>query len=214
MAALAPTTATASGALGAVRDNRRVSHSSVDQPGAGGPTGKPARRQTSVAGLVGAMLVTLVVIGGFLALRGLVRDQGEVEVAPVDYQDAVAAAADAGLSLVHPRELPPGWKATSVDLGRDESPTWAMGMLTDEGRFVGIRQEEESADDLAAVALDEDAVEGDEVALDSAIADTWTTWTDEGGDTGYAAEVGDETVLVYGSAPVEDLTTVVSLLQR
>ena len=129
------------------------------------------------------MLVTLVVIGGFLALRGLIRDQAEVEVAPVDYQDAVAAAADAGLSLVHPRELPPGWKATSVDLCRDESPAWAMGMLTDEGRFVGIRQEEESADDLAAVALDEDAVEGEEVSLDSAIADTWTTWTDEGGDT-------------------------------
>ena len=37
------------------------------------------------------------------------------------------------------------------------------------------------------------------------MADTWTTWTDEGGDTGYAAEVGDETVLVYGSAPAEDL---------
>lgn len=191
-----------------------MSQSSVDQPGATEPTGKPARRQTSVAGLVGAMLVTLLVIGGFVVLRGLGRDQAEVEVPPVDYQDAVAAAADSGLRLVHPRELPEGWKATSVDLGRDESPTWAMGMLTDEGRFVGIRQEEESADDLAAVALDEDAVEGDEVSLDSDVARTWTTWTDEGGDTGYAAEVGEETVLVYGSAPVEDLTRLVALLER
>jgi hypothetical protein len=188
-----------------------VSHSSVDQQGA---SGRPARRQTSVAGLVGAMLVTLVVIGAFVALRGLGREQDEVEVVPVDYVEVVAAAADSGLSLAHPRELPDGWRATSVDLGRDESSTWAMGMLTDEGRFVGIRQEEESADDLAAVALDEDAVEGEEVSLDSDVADTWTTWTDEGGDTGYAAEVGDETVLVYGSAPVEDLTRVVSLLER
>jgi hypothetical protein len=89
-----------------------------------------------------------------------------------------------------------------------------MGMLTDEGRFVGIRQEEESADDMAAVAIDEDAVEGDEVRLDSEVAGTWTTWTDEGGDTGYAAELGDQTVLVYGSAPREDLTEIVALLQR
>jgi hypothetical protein len=164
--------------------------------------------------MVGAMLITLLLIGGFVALRGFTREQDEVEVPPVDYQDAVAAAAEAGLALVHPRELPDGWRATSVDLGRDESPSWSMGMLTDDGRFVGILQEEESADDLAAVALDEDAVEGDEVALDSEVADTWTTWSDDGGDTGYAAEIGDETVLVYGSAPDEDLTRIIGLLQR
>ena len=32
---------------------------------------------------------------------------------------------------------------------------------------------------MAAVALDEDAVEGDEVTVPSALADTWTTWSDE-----------------------------------
>lgn len=160
------------------------------------------------------MLVTLLVIAAFVAFRGLTRDQVEVEVVPVDYLDAVEGAADTGLALAHPSELPEGWRATSVDLDRDESPAWTMGMLTDEGRFVGIRQEEDSADDLAAVALDEDAVEGREVTLDSRLATTWTTWSDEGGDTGYAAEVGEETVLVYGSAPAEDLERVIALLQR
>ncbi len=161
------------------------------------------------------MIITLLVIGGFLALRGVTRDQTEVDVPPVDYLDAVGAAADAGLALAHPSELPDGWRATSVDLTRDESPAWAMGMLTDRGRFVGIRQEEESADDMAAAALDEDAVEGDEVSLDSDVAGRWTTWTDEGGDTGYAAELGDDqTVLVYGSAPREDIVELVGLLQR
>ncbi|WP_457207191.1 DUF4245 domain-containing protein [Nocardioides sp. P5_C9_2] len=191
-----------------------MSDSGVNPPTVSGPSGKPSRHQRSAAGMVGAMIITLLVIGGFVALRGFTRDQAEVEVSPVDYQDAVAAAADSGLSLVHPRELPDGWRATSVDLSRDESPAWAMGMLTDEGRFVGIRQEEESADDMAAVAIDKDAVEGDEVRLDSEVADTWTTWTDDGGDTGYAAELGDQTVLVYGSAPREDLTEIVALLQR
>lgn len=178
------------------------------------PTGRPSRHQRSAAGMVGAMVITLLVIGGFLVLRGLTRDQAEVDVAPVDYQDVVAAAADTGLALVHPSELPEGWKATSVDLSRDESRAWAMGMLTAEGRFVGIRQEEESADDLAAVAIDEDAVEGDRVRLDSPVADTWTSWSDEGGDTGFSAELGDQTVLVYGSAPREDIAEIVGLLQR
>lgn len=167
-----------------------------------------------MAGMIGAMLITLLVILGFVALRGVTREQTEVEVPPVDYLDAVSAAADAGLALAHPRELPAGWRATSVDLDRDESPRWTMGMLTDDGRFVGIRQEVESADDMAAVALDEDAVEGDDVTLDGELARTWTTWSDDGGDTGYAAEVGDETVLVYGSAPAEDLEEVIALLQR
>ncbi|WP_162260785.1 DUF4245 family protein [Nocardioides sp. Soil805] len=191
-----------------------MSDSGVTPPTVSEPTGKPSRHQRSAAGMVGAMIITLLVIGGFLALRGVTRDQAEVDVAPVDYQDAVAAAADAGLALVHPRELPDGWKATSVDLTRDESPAWAMGMLTDEGRFVGIRQEEESADDMAAVAIDEDAVAGEQVSLDSEVADTWTAWTDEGGDTGYSAELGDQTVLVYGSAPRADITELVGLLQR
>jgi hypothetical protein len=177
-------------------------------------SGQPSRHQRSMAGMIGAMLITLLVILAFIALRGFTREQAEVDVPPVDYLDAVGAAADTGLALAHPRELPDGWRATSVDLDRDESAEWTMGMLTDEGRFVGIRQEEESADDIAAVALDEDAVEGEEVTLDGALARTWTTWSDEGGDTGYAAALGDETVLVYGSAPPEDLEEVIALLQR
>jgi Protein of unknown function (DUF4245) len=192
-----------------VRENRGVSEAGVNPP-----PSKPSRHQRSMAGMIGAMLSTLLVILGFVALRGFTRDQVEVESPPVDYLDAVGAAADAGLALVHPRELPAGWRATSVDLTRDESPEWTLGMLTDDGRFVGIRQETESADDLAVVALDEDAVEGDEVTVSSAVSDTWTVWTDEGGDTGYAAAVGEETVLVYGSAPAEDLEEVIALLER
>lgn len=185
-------------------------------PTTGGPPPAvaPSRHQRSTAAMIGAMIITLLVILGFVALRGVTRDQVETEVAPVDYLDAVGAAADAGMALAHPRELPAGWRATSVDLTRDESPAWTMGMLTDDGRFVGIRQEPESADDMAAVALDEDAVEGDEVTVPSALADTWTTWSDEGGDTGYAAEIGEETVLVYGSAPAGDIEEVIALLQR
>ena len=52
------------------------------------------------------------------------------------------------------------------------------------------------------------------LTLDSEIGSEWQTWTDDGGDTGYSIEYGDQTVLVYGSAPAEDLQAFIGLLSR
>ena len=71
----------------------------------------------------------------------------------------------------------------------------------------------ESASDLVEVNMDEDADEGDPLSVDSAVGDSWQSWTDEGGDTGYAIEYGDQTLLVYGSAPAEDLQEFITLLE-
>ena len=48
----------------------------------------------------------------------------------------------------------------------------------------------------------------------SDITDTWQTWSDEGGDVGYSTELGDEALIVYGSAPAEDVETYIGLLTR
>ncbi len=87
-------------------------------------------------------------------------------------------------------------------------------MLNDEGRFVGIRQQDTSVADLVELYVDEDAVAGEDVTVDSDIADTWQTWSDEGGDIGYSTELGDEALLVYGSAPAEDIEAYLGLLTR
>ncbi|UUZ60243.1 hypothetical protein [Nocardioides sp. B-3] len=50
--------------------------------------------------------------------------------------------------------------------------------------------------------------------MDSAVGSEWQTWTDEGGDTGYSIEYGDETLLVYGSASPADLQELIGLLER
>ena len=50
------------------------------------------------------------------------------------------------------------------------------------------------------------------VALDSEVASRWRTFSDPGGDHAYAAEVGGQTVLVYGSAPQDELETLVESL--
>jgi hypothetical protein len=175
---------------------------------------KPGRYQRSTNGLIGALIVTLLAIGAFVLVRSLARADVEVEPEPVDYAAAAEAARGAGFDVVAPRTLPEGWIATAVDLEQTDPPLWGMSVLTDDELFVGLRQEDESVKDLVELTIDEDAVEGDPLELDSAIGSTWQTWTDEGGDTGYSIEYGDQTVLVYGSAPAGDLQELIRLLQR
>lgn len=174
---------------------------------------KPGRYQRSTNGLVGALIVTLLAVGAFVLVRSLARADVEVEREPVDYAAAAQAARGAGFAVVAPASLPAGWVATAIDLEQTDPPLWGMGLLTDEGRFVGLRQEDESAQDLVDINVDDDAVEGEPVEIESRVGSTWLSWSDEGGDTGYSMEYGDQTLLVYGSAPAEDLQELIALLE-
>lgn len=175
---------------------------------------KPGRYQRSSNGLIGALIVTLLAIGAFVLVRSLTRADAEVDRDPVDYAAAAEAARDAGFDVIAPASLPEGWNATSVDLEQTDPPLWGLGLLTDEDKFVGLRQEDDSVEDLVEAYIDEDPLEGDPLELDSVVGSTWQTWTDEGGDTGYSIEYGDQAVLVYGSAPAVDLQEFIGLLER
>jgi Protein of unknown function (DUF4245) len=175
---------------------------------------QPSRYTRSFGGMTGALIVTVVLVVAFVAWRSLFR--GEVDDTPkaVDWQESVELADQAGLQVVRPRELPAGWTATSVDLRAGDDPRWGLGVLTDEGDFVGIRQQDTSVEALVELYVDEKAEAGDDAGVASDVTDTWQTWSDSGGDHGYSTEVGDEAVLVYGSAPVADLETYLGLLTR
>jgi hypothetical protein len=170
------------------------------------------RYQRSVAGLVGALLITLVVIGAFVLFRALVRDDLEQRPEPVDYLGSAGFAQEDGVAVVYPPSLPAGWVATSVDLTPGERPAWGLGFLTDEERFVGLRQEDAPLDDLLATYVDEETEELPAAEFPASVANRWRVFEDAGGDLGFAAEVGEEWVLVYGSAPREDLEAVVGRL--
>lgn len=175
---------------------------------------QPSRHQRSFPALVGAMLVTLAVALAFVGWRALFRDDVDNRPAPVDWTQSVQLADDAGLSVVRPRELPEGWRATSVELRAGDDPRWGLGVLTDEDRFIGIRQEDGSVAELVDTYVDEEAVAGGDATVESDVAGTWQTWTDDGGDRGYSTELGDDAVLVYGSAPVADIEAYLGLLTR
>ncbi len=175
---------------------------------------QPSRYTRSFSGMTGALLVTVLVVVAFVLWRGLFRGDADDTPVAVDWQESVELAQQAELEVVHPRELPAGWTATSVDLFAGDDPRWGLGVLTDEGRFIGIRQQDTSVDDLVELYVDEEAEPGDDAAVESEVSGTWQTWSDDGGDHGYSTELGDEALLVYGSAPVEDLEAYLGLLIR
>lgn len=172
-------------------------------------SGSPARHQRSTNGLIGSLIVTVlaVLVVGFL----LQADNGAAErdPDPVDYTRVVDAAREAGYGVAYPATLPDGWVATSANFVPGAPADWSLGLLTSTDTFAGLRQEDADLADLLKTYVDEEAVQGEDVTIDSPLGTTWVTYSDEGGDTAYAATVpidGESaTVLVYGSASGADL---------
>ena len=161
------------------------------------------------------MLITLAVIIAFVVLRSVVSDQVEQEPEAVDWVASVGFAQESGTEVVYPRSVPDSWTATSVDLDPGDPPAWGLGFLTGDTLFVGLRHEDASLDDLLATYVEEEAAdlrELEDQQLDSEVARDWPVFEDTGGDRAYAADLGDRVVLVYGSAPAEDLELVVERL--
>ncbi|WP_372733934.1 DUF4245 domain-containing protein [Nocardioides sp.] len=181
---------------------------------------QPARYQRTTNGLLGALIATVIVVGLFVGFREVFRDQPAIERNAVDYIGTVEAAQTAGVDLVYPASLPEGWIATSIDFVPGRRPAWGIGMLTDEGRFVGIRQEDADIDELLTAYVDKDVEPGDESTFDSDLkTGPWQTWADAGGDLAFSTTLtsGDnqtmgETLLVYGSAPRVDQEELIALL--
>lgn len=171
------------------------------------PPGRPGRYQRSANGLIGALLITLLAIGAFVAFRAINRDNPEISPTSVDYLAAAQGAQAGGFDVVYPTSLPSGWIASSVHLTPGDRPAWGIGMLTDDERFAGVRQEDASLDDLLHTYVDDDPTEGDTVRIDSEVGTTWRSFSDSGGDHAYATEMGRDVILVYGSAGTDDLRT-------
>jgi len=174
------------------------------------------RYQRTPGGLVGAMLVTVLVVVAFAAFRGLTRDNEPTPVRAVDYATWVKAGrADGKLALLVPDPLPLGWRATSASYATGSAPAWHLGLLTSEDSYVGVEEARESVDDLVAEHVDADATQGDAVRIGG---QRWQSWTDAGGDyaVGRSLKGPDgtpESVLVVGTAPADQVREVAASLR-
>jgi hypothetical protein len=160
--------------------------------------------------MLGAMILLLVVVGAFALLRDANRTTPESPVEPVEWRSVADYAREqADFRLVAPRRLPPGWVATSVRFEQRDDQAWHLGMLTDEGRYVGLEQARDSVDTMVEQYVDEQAERGDDVVIDGR---TWQRWSDDR-DEALVRQQGEATTLVVGTAAQEVMVDFVRLLR-
>lgn len=164
------------------------------------------------------MLVTVVIVGAYVGLRALTREQPELTPESVHYLSCVANLQDADTTVVYPAALPEGWVDSSVAFGRGNPPRWRIGILTASEEYVGVVQQKTRVKDLLDTYVDSSPMPGDAASPQNSLGITsWETWTDAGGDLAYAAEIpsgplAGETLLVYGSASAEEQQALIASL--
>lgn len=171
---------------------------------------QPGRYQRSTGGLIGAMIVAVVLVVGFVVLRDLGRTEVETEVKTVDYHKVLEFSGDqVDFAPLAPEALPEGWMATSARL-TPAPARWHLGVLTDEGRYVGLEQSRSSEQNMVQRYVDREAVAGDPVSIEG---QRWRTWTDEGGDTALSRVENGVTVVVVGTPGTDVLVHYVKTLR-
>ncbi len=163
--------------------------------------------------MIGAMVVIVALVVGVVGFRSLFRvdaDQGPPQ--GIEYLDTVQGLQANDFELVYPATLPEGWIVTEIRPSLGDRPSLAINLYTDEDAFVGIRQEDASVRDLLETFVDEDPVSEDPLTGVGGVAATWEGWSDSGGDRAFSADVGGDTVLVYGDVSVDELTSLIALL--
>ncbi len=170
---------------------------------------QPGRYQRSTSGMVGALLVTLLVILAFVAFRAFNRSDLDVKPEKVDYLAQVRYAQQSGTEVVYPSGLPTGWYATQVTFSPGKPPGLELSMLTGDGEYVGYVESPESTAQMLTTYVDPHPTSGGSVTVPGSVAPTWDAWTDSGGDTALVAQRGggssQETLLVFGTVSKSQL---------
>ena len=154
------------------------------------------RYQRSAAGMVGAMIVLVAAVIGFVLLREVNRVEPPSPVRAVDYTpDLRYARQQASFDVLAPASLPRGWRATTVEYVSGARESWHLGILTDQNRYVGLEQSKQSERSMLEQFVDPAPTRGQPVGVGGA---TWSTWTDGGGDRALVRRAGGVTTLVIG----------------
>ncbi len=173
-------------------------------------TEQPSRYQRSFGGLIGALVVTLAVVLGYVAFRAILRVDPPDPVQAIDYAAAANYAGEqVGFPVAAPTELPPGWVATSASSTTKPLPSWHLGMLTQDRKYVGVEESTLSAKDLAKSSIDPSATQGADVTAGGV---SWQRWTGPGNNIAYVRQTKDFTLLLVTTGGDDTLEILISTL--
>jgi hypothetical protein len=166
--------------------------------------------------MVGALVVTLLVIGAFVAFRAFDRTNLDVMPERVDYLAQVSYAQEDGTDVVYPARLPSGWYATQVTVTPGRPPGFELSMLTAQGEYVGLVQSAQPLATLLTTYVDPAPQPGPTPTVTGSVGQGWKTWTDGGGDSALSAQRGhggrQESLLVFGTVSQSQLEQLASAL--
>jgi hypothetical protein len=161
--------------------------------------------------MIGALVILLLVIGGFVAFRALNRDNPETPVRAVDYGKTLAfAEREADFDVLAPPRLPTGWKATSVGFTPPPKTHWHLGLLTDTEHYLGIEQGPGSLRSMITTYVDQAPSRAGSVDVDGR---SWQVWRDSGGDTALATRKDGVSNVVVGTVDRQALVDFVGTLE-
>jgi hypothetical protein len=170
------------------------------------------RYQRSAGGLVGALVVLLVVLLGWLAFKSLISADPAPPERTVDYaKDVPAVQEAAAFDVAAPPSLPDGWRATTLSFREGPPQHWHLGVLTDEQQYVGVEQGGGSVRSMVEEYVDPAARRR---AATDVGGRAWSTYTDAGGDLALVRRDGEVTTLVVGAGvPRDDLVAYAASLR-
>lgn len=186
---------------------------SQGSPAGGAERGGGYRRSSS--GLIGALIITVLVVLAYAGFRAVTRDTPDVTPEAVDWKVSLAAArTDGQLQAIAPTSLPSRWRATSATYTSGAEPAWHLGMLTSDKLYVGIEESYSTLSGLVSKHVDENAETGDEVTV---AGQQWQVFTDRGGDYALGRTITSDTSpteaqLVVGSATPSTIRAFVAQL--
>jgi hypothetical protein len=173
------------------------------------PPRQPNRYELPWTSMLGALLVVVGVVGAFVVWRAINRDDAATPPETVDFKSWLASVhGDGKLHGFAPASMPSGWRATSASYTAGVSPHWHLGVLTDDGQYVGLEEGLDPLTDQVHQYVDPAATRGADVQVEGT---TWQSWSDSGGDHALVRQLpapkGDvpETVVVVGSASPSEL---------
>jgi hypothetical protein len=161
--------------------------------------------------MLAALGVLLAVVIGFVVFRSAVRGNQDTPLETVDYAASLPFwRSEAKFALLAPPTLPAGWRATSADFVDTRQQSWHLGVLTDQGHYVGIEQASDSIDEMVREFVDSDAERGGQTQIGG---HSWTEYSDRGGDHALVRRAAGVTTVVVGSLPQDQLVQYVASLR-